>query len=66
MHSLIYAKLVEVLGLDLASKQSYYSGRAVRCDELYTNSFVKIDDHEFLAYQYKFGLTDFDVILGID
>jgi len=36
------------------------------CKELYENFSFRMYEHEFWADLYKFELTDFGVILGID
>jgi len=41
-------------------------GKIVTCEELYEGFPVKMYECEFLADLYKFELTDFGVILGMD
>ena len=42
------------------------NGKTGRDDELYTDCLIQIDGHEFLTDLYKFGLIDFNMILGMD
>jgi len=70
-HSFIYVKLVETLGLVPTHKPSLLSmilpdGKTVRCEELYEDCPIRMYEHEFLADIYRFELTDFGVILGMD
>jgi len=58
-------------GLNPASKHSLLpvalpEGKIVRYDELYIDCPIQIDSHESLTDLYKFRLTDFNVILGMD
>jgi len=41
-------------------------GKPVSCEELYEGHPVKIYDYEFPANLYKFELTGFGIILGMD
>ena len=41
-------------------------GKPVSCEELYEGHPVKIYDYEFPANLYKFELTDFGIILGME
>jgi len=41
-------------------------GKTVRCDELYKDYPIQVYVLMFLADRYKFKLTDFGVILGMD
>jgi len=71
MHSFISATFVETLGLASIFKLSLLpialiDGNFVRCKELSTDFPIYINNSEFLTDLYKFGFTDFDVILGID
>jgi len=38
----------------------------MKCDELYEECPIQMYEHEFLEDLYKFELTDFGVILGMD
>jgi len=40
--------------------------KTVKCDELYEDFPIQMYEHEFMADLYKFELTDFSVILGMD
>ena len=71
IHSFIYAKLIETLGLDPTQKSSLLTvmlpnGKTVSCEELYEGYPVKMYECEFPANLYKFELTDFGIILGMD
>ena len=70
-HSFISAKLVETLGLDPTQKSSLLTvmlpnGKTVACKELYEDYPMKMYECEFPANLYKFELTDFEIILGMD
>jgi len=39
-------------------------GKTIKCEELYEDYPIRMNKYEFLAYLYKFELTDFGVILG--
>ena len=70
-HSFIYAKLVEILKLNPTQKSSLLSmmlpdGKIVSYEELYKGHPVKMYECEFPANLYKFELTDFGIILGMD
>ena len=70
-HSFISAKLIETLGLDPAQKSSLLTvmlpnGKTVLCEELYEGYHVKMYECEFPMNLYKFDLTDFGIILGMD
>ena len=41
-------------------------GKTVPCEELYEGSPLRMYECEFLADLYKFELTDFGVMLGMD
>jgi len=41
-------------------------GKTVMCKELYERCLIKIYECESLADLYKFELTDFGVMLGMD
>jgi len=41
-------------------------GKTVRCEELYEEFPIRMYTHEFLADLYRFELTDFGVILGMN
>ena len=69
--SFISTKLVETLGLVPTHTPSLLSvilpnGKIVKCKELYDDCPTRMYEHEFLADLYRFELTDFGVILGID
>jgi len=54
MHSFIFVKLVETLGLVPTHKPSLLSvilpnGKTVRCEELYEDFPIRMYEHEFLA-----------------
>jgi len=71
MHSFIFVKLGETLGLVPTSGHPLLSmalpdGRTVWCDELHKGYPIQIYGDEFLAILYKFELTDFGMILGMD
>jgi len=36
------------------------------CEKLFIDFPIHINRNEFLAELFKFGLTDFDIILGMD
>ena len=40
--------------------------KTVKCEEPYEDCFIQMYEHEFLTDLYKFELTNFDVILGMD
>ena len=70
-HSFISIKLVETLGLIPTRKSSLLSvtlpdGKTMTCDELYEGCPIRMYECEFLAGLYRFELTDFGVILGMD
>jgi len=70
-HSFISIKLVKTLGLNPTQKSSLLSvvlpdGKAVSCEELYEDCPIIMYECEFRANLYKFELTDFRVILGMD
>ena len=71
MHSFIYVKLVETRGLVPTYKSSLLSvifpnGKTVRCEELHENCHIQMYEHKVLVNLYRFELTDFRVILGMD
>jgi len=41
-------------------------GKTATCEELYEGCHIRMYECEFLADLYRFELTDFGVILGID
>jgi len=41
-------------------------GKTVKCDEPYEDCPIQMYEHEFLEDLYKFELTDFGAILGMD
>ena len=70
-HSFIFVRLVEALGLTLTRRSSLLSvtlpdGKTVSREELYEGCPLRMHECEFLADLYKFELTNFGVILGID
>ena len=70
-HSFISVRLVEPLGLTPLRRSSLLyvtlpDGKTVSCEELYEGCPLRIYECEFLADLYKFELTDFRVILGMD
>jgi len=70
-HSFISIKLVETLGLVSTRKSPLLSvilsdGKTVRCEELYEDCPIRMYEHEFLSDLYRFELTDFGIILGMD
>ena len=70
-HSFISVRLVEKLGLTPTRRSSLLSmtlpdGKTVSCEELYGGCPLRMYECEFLADLYKFELTDFGVILGMD
>jgi len=71
MHSFISVRLVKTLGLVRTRKPHLLSvilpnGKIVKCNELYKDCPIQMYEHEFLADIYKFELTNFGVILGMD
>ena len=71
MHCFISVKLVETLGLHPTRQSSllfvmFLDGKTVSCVELYEGSPIKMYECEFPADLYKFELTNFVVILGMD
>jgi len=71
VHSFISAKLVNSLGLASAFKLSLLpialvDGKTMKCEELFIDCPIQINRHEFLIDLCKFGLSDFDIILGMD
>jgi len=70
-HSFIYVRLVETLGLTPTRRSSLLSmtlpdGKTVSCEELYEGCPLRMNECEFLTDLYKFELTNFGVILGMD
>ena len=70
-HSFISVRLVEKLGLTPTRRSSLLSvtlpdGKTVSCEELYEGCPLRMYECQFLAELYKFELTDFGVILGMD
>jgi len=70
-NSFTFVKRVETLGLVSTRKSSLLSmilpdGKTVRCEELYEDCPIRMHGHEFLADLYRFELTDFGIILGMD
>jgi len=70
-HSFISVKLIETLGLIPTCKSSLPSviipdGKTVISEELYEGCPIIIYEYEFMADLYRFELTDFGVILGMD
>jgi len=70
-HSFISVKPIETLGLIPTRKSFLLSvilpdGKTVRCEVLYEDCPIRMYELEFLADLYRFGLTDFGVILGMD
>jgi len=70
-HSFISIRLVETLGLTPTRRSSLLSvtlpgGKTVSCEELYEGFPLRMYECEFLADLYKFELTNFGVILGMD
>jgi len=70
-HSFISVKLVETLELHPTRKSSLLSlmlpdAKTMSCEELYEGCHIKMYECEFSADLYKFELTDFGVILGMD
>jgi len=70
-HSFISVKLVQTSGLTPTRKSSSLfvtlpDGKTVSCEELYEGCPLRIYECELLADLYKFELTDFGVILGMD
>jgi len=70
-HSFISIRLVEALWLIPTRRSSLLSvtlpdGKTVSCEELYVGCPLTMYECEFLADLYKFELTNFGVILGID
>jgi len=70
-HSFISIKLVETLGLHPTRKSLLLSvmlpnGKTVSCEELYEGCPIKMCECEFPTDLYKFELTYFGVILGMD
>ena len=70
-HSFISVKLVETLGLHPTRKSLLLSvmlpnGKTVSCEELYEGCPIKMCECEFPTDLYKFELTYFGVILGMD
>ena len=70
-HSFIFVKLVETLGLNPTHKSSSLfvtlpDGKTVSCEELYEGCPLRMYECELLADLYKFQLTNFVVILGMD
>jgi len=41
-------------------------GKTLRCEELYEECLIRMYEHEVLANLYRFELTDFGIILGMD
>lgn len=41
-------------------------GKTIMCEKLFIDFPIHINRNEFLAELFKFGLTDFDIILGMD
>jgi len=71
MHFFISVKLIETLELISTRKSSLLSlilpdGKTVRCEELCEDCPIRMYEHGFLVHLYKFELTNFGVILGID
>jgi len=70
-HSFISVRLVETLGLTPTRRSSLLSvtlpdRKTVSCEELYKGCPLRMYECEFLADLYKFELTDFGIILGMD
>ena len=70
-HSFIFVELVDKLGLVSTHKSSLLSiilpnGKTIKCEELYKNCPIRMYEHEFLANLYRFDLTNFGVIVGMD
>ena len=71
MHYFIFAKLVELLWLvttrtPLLPFVILSDGKTMKCMEIYENCPIRMYEHEFLANLYRFELTDFRVVLGMD
>jgi len=71
MRSFISVQLVETLRLVPTHKSSLLSiifpdEKTVSCEELYENYPIRMYEHVFLADLYRFELTDFGVIVGMD
>jgi len=71
IHSFISVKLVETLGLISIHKSSLLSvilpdRKTFTCEELYECFPIRMYECEFLADLYRFELTDFRVILGMN
>jgi len=70
-HSFISARLVSKMQENLTSRHSMLSialpdGKVVSCQELFVDCPILIHSYEFLADLYRFELTEFDIILGMD
>jgi len=70
-HSFIYARLVETLWLVVTYRYSLSSialsdGKVMSCRELFIDLPILIHGHDFLLNLYKFELTQFDIILGMN
>ena len=70
-HSFISVKLAETLVLHLTQQSSLLFvmlsyGKTVSYEELYEGCPIKMYECEFPANLYKFELTDFGVMLGMD
>ena len=70
-HSFISVKLVVTLGLIPTRKFLFLSmtlpdEKTVMCEELYEGCPIRIYECEFLIDLYRFELTDFGAILGMD
>ena len=70
-HSFISMKLLDTLGLVPTHRPTLVSvtfpdRNIMKYDELYKDCPIQTYEHEFPADLYKFELTDFGVILGMD
>ena len=70
-YSFISARLVRKTQGTLTSRHSTLgialpNGKMVNCQELFVDCPILIHNNEFLADLYRFELTEFDIILGMD
>jgi len=70
-HSFTSTRLVRKMQGTLTSRHSILSialpdGKVVNCQELFVDCPILVHNHEFLADLYRFELTEFDIILGMD
>ena len=71
VHSFISARLVRKMQGTLMSRHSMLSialpdGKMMNVQELFIDCPILIHSHDFLADLYRFELTEFDIILGMD